>query len=600
MKGGFFGLRGKELSFILIIFVCTTILIWAWEKTPILTAVLPPKSRLLKLFPGNGTVNENSDVSTAAGPTKSSPYSITTPVENEEIFSSRSEAKERQKQILVADKDTIGESPTEVENSRQSQGEKDSIEKEQGVDLAPEIHAYTSPSLSRQDDKNLTAVADNQEKSTHAAETEERQKQILEADKNAINQNPTDPTGLEQDKRQFKEEKNSREKELNVNLAPEGHPNASFSLSSQDHTNFTAVTDNQACDLAKGKWVIDDRRPLYSGSRCTRWLSQMWACRLMQREDFSYERLKWQPKHCEIEEFTGPEFLRRMQDKSLAFVGDSLGRQQFQSLMCMITGGKESPDVKDVGKEYGLSKPRGAVRPNGWAYHFPSTNTTVLYYWSACLCDLEPINATNPATNYAMHLDRPPAFLRQFLHKFHILVLNTGHHWNRGKLTANRWVMYVGGLPNTDRKIAQIGGAKHFTIHSIVKWVDSQLPSHPHLKAFYRSISPRHFVNGDWNTGGSCDNSTPMSVGKEVLQDESSDHSASSAVKGTGVELLDITALSQLRDEGHISRYSITASRGVQDCLHWCLPGVPDTWNEILFAKLILHQCTRNGSYSTC
>lgn len=185
-----------------------------------------------------------------------------------------------------------------------------------------------------------------------------------------------------------------------------------------------------------------------------------------------------------------------------------------------------------------------------------------------------------------MHLDRPPAFLRQYLHKFDVLVLNTGHHWNRGKLKANRWVMHVGGMPNTNRKIADIAGAKNFTIHSIVSWVNSQLPEHPRLKAFYRSISPRHFVNGDWNTGGSCDNTTPMSIGKEVLQDESGDYSAGSAVKGTGVKLLDITALSQVRDEGHISQYSITASRGVQDCLHWCLPGVPDTWNEILFAQL--------------
>jgi hypothetical protein len=23
-----------------------------------------------------------------------------------------------------------------------------------------------------------------------------------------------------------------------------------------------------------------------------------------------------------------------------------------------------------------------------------------------------------------------------------------------------------------------------------------------------------------------------------------------------------------------------------QDCVHWCLPGVPDTWNELLYALL--------------
>ncbi|KAE8712531.1 Protein trichome birefringence-like 14 [Hibiscus syriacus] len=275
-----------------------------------------------------------------------------------------------------------------------------------------------------------------------------------------------------------------------------------------------------------------------------------------------------------------------MQNRTLAFVGDSLGRQQFQSLMCMITAGKESPDVLDVGPEFGLVIPLGGKRPNGWAYRFPSTNTTVLYYWSSTLCDLEPLNPKDPQTEYAMHLDRPPAFLRDFLHRIDVLVLNSGHHWNRGKLRANKWIMYVGGESNTNRKIADMGSAKNFTIHSTIKWLNSQLPKHPHLKAFYRSISPRHFVNGDWNTGGSCNNTTPMSIGKEVLQDESSDHGAAGAVRGTGIKLLDITALSQVRDEGHISRFSLTASPGVQDCLHWCLPGVPDTWNEILFALI--------------
>ncbi|PKI43507.1 hypothetical protein CRG98_036109 [Punica granatum] len=302
--------------------------------------------------------------------------------------------------------------------------------------------------------------------------------------------------------------------------------------------------------------------------------------------NFDYETLRWQPKNCQMEEFEREKFLKRMRDKTIAFVGDSLGRQQFQSLMCMATGGQGRLDVMDVGKEYGLVKAHGAIRPDGWAYRFPETNTTILYYWSASLCDLEPINPKNHSTEYAMHLDRPPSFLQRFIPRFDVLVLNTGHHWNRGKLNANRWVMYVGGKRNTDRKIAEIGRAKNLTIHSIVKWVDSQLPKYPRLKAFYRSISPRHFVGGDWNTGGSCDNTNPMSIGKEVSQDESSDYSAWSAVRGTKVKLLSITGLSQVRDEGHISRFSIKGTPGVQDCLHWCLPGVPDTWNEILAAQV--------------
>ncbi|MBA0697392.1 hypothetical protein Goari_020933, partial [Gossypium aridum] len=244
----------------------------------------------------------------------------------------------------------------------------------------------------------------------------------------------------------------------------------------------------------------------------------------------------------------------RMRNKTIAFVGDSLGRQQFQSMMCMVSGGEHIIYVEDAAREYGLVKPRGAKRPDGWVYRFTKTNTTILYYWSASLSDLVPINSTDKASDVAMHLDRPPAFLRRYLHRFDVLVLNTGHHWNRGKFEGNRWVMHVNGKPNENKEFEDIRNAKNFTVHTFVRWLDSQLTSHPRLKAFFRTISPRHYRNGDWNTGGTCNNTIPLTYGSEVLQDGSNDKVVESAVRGTKVKLLDITAISELRDEAHIYR----------------------------------------------
>ncbi|KAJ6378020.1 hypothetical protein OIU78_028286 [Salix suchowensis] len=192
---------------------------------------------------------------------------------------------------------------------------------------------------------------------------------------------------------------------------------------SYDLWNFKDVVIFADCNYSKGRWVAESRRPLYSGVECKQWLSEMWACRLTQRTNFSYEGYRWQPENCKMQEFEKSAFLRRMQDKTIAFIGDSLGRQQFQSLMCMATSGEWRADVEDVGKKYGLFKPRGAIRPNGWAYRFSNTNTTILYYWSSTLADLEPLNITDKATDVAMHLDRAPAFMRQFLHHFDVLVL---------------------------------------------------------------------------------------------------------------------------------------------------------------------------------
>lgn len=66
-----------------------------------------------------------------------------------------------------------------------------------------------------------------------------------------------------------------------------------------------------ACNYAKGRWVADKRRPLYSGLGCKQWLSDMWACRLTQRPDFSYEGYRWQPENCKMPDFEGTQALKR-------------------------------------------------------------------------------------------------------------------------------------------------------------------------------------------------------------------------------------------------------------------------------------------------
>ncbi|KAL5065774.1 hypothetical protein RYX36_027511 [Vicia faba] len=539
MKAGFSGLKGKEISLISIVLMCSTIILWSWERTPGLSAFLPPQSPL-QLYSDH--------------------------------LVSRSSVKAPDPHKHVSEHD----SSMPKKKTTDEPEEKD-------LGLASQTISAQSSSEKSMGESNTKTTSHTEQIPSSVSNEETKHENILEAGKSHGIQTSSSLTTFEAKSNETKGEKNSKQEEPKIDLVTNISQKTSLPIRKESWNN---ATENNACNYAKGKWVPDNKRPLYSGFRCKQWLSSMWACRMMQRTDFAYEQLRWQPKDCQMEEFEGSKFLRRMQNKTLAFVGDSLGRQQYQSMMCMVSGGVETNDVEDVGKEYGLIVAGGSARPNGWAYRFSSTNTTILYYWSASLCDVEPIDVNNPKTDYAMHLDRPPAFLRQFLHKFDVLVLNTGHHWNRGKLNANRWVMHVGGVPNTDRKLAVIWAAKNLTIRSVVSWVDSQLPKHPGLKVFFRTISPRHFFGGEWNTGGSCDNTKPMSVGKEILEEESSDPVTASAVKGTRVKLLDITGPSQLRDEGHISRYSLTAKPGMQDCLHWCLPGVPDTWNEMLFAQI--------------
>lgn len=62
------------------------------------------------------------------------------------------------------------------------------------------------------------------------------------------------------------------------------------------------------------------------------------------------------------------------------------------------------------------------------------------------------------------------------------------------------------------------------------------------------------------------------------------------------VVLLNVTKLTNFRKDGHPSVYgknmSMNGGKKVstkrQDCSHWCLPGVPDAWNELIYATLVL------------
>ncbi|KAL6326040.1 hypothetical protein AAG906_000915 [Vitis piasezkii] len=42
--------------------------------------------------------------------------------------------------------------------------------------------------------------------------------------------------------------------------------------------------------------------------------------------------------------------------------------------------------------------------------------------------------------------------------------------------------------------------------------------------------------------------------------------------------------LSELRKDAHPSKYN--CFKGM-DCTHWCVPGLPHTWNQLLYTTLI-------------
>lgn len=108
---------------------------------------------------------------------------------------------------------------------------------------------------------------------------------------------------------------------------------------------------------------------------------------------------------------------------------------------------------------------------------------------------------------------------------------------------------------------------------------------------------------GDWKTGGSCHletlpDVTPLTSLQEwaeLLQPVNDFLGDNLRPKLQGVSMLNVTRMTAQRKDGHLSVYlspSGPVARYKQDCSHWCLPGVPDTWNELLYA-LIMRRLTR-------
>lgn len=116
---------------------------------------------------------------------------------------------------------------------------------------------------------------------------------------------------------------------------------------------------------------------------------------------------------------------------------------------------------------------------------------------------------------------------------------------------------------------------------------------------FLRTFSPSHFEGGDWDKGGHCGRTRPFTKEEmkvewhnlEFYKTQVKELRAAErrgTKKGLKFRLLDTTEAMVLRPDGHPNHYGHWPSETntLADCVHWCLPGPIDTWNEFLLHML--------------
>nr|CAB3496146.1 unnamed protein product [Digitaria exilis] len=109
-------------------------------------------------------------------------------------------------------------------------------------------------------------------------------------------------------------------------------------LSKMDSSRSDAVH----CDVYDGSWVFDETYPLYTSDSCP-FVDEAFSCGANGRTDHSYMKWRWQPRHCNIPRFDARRMLEMLRGKRLVFIGDSINRNQWESMMCLLRTAVSDP-----------------------------------------------------------------------------------------------------------------------------------------------------------------------------------------------------------------------------------------------------------------
>lgn len=349
------------------------------------------------------------------------------------------------------------------------------------------------------------------------------------------------------------------------------------------------------CDLFTGTWVPDPKGALYTRDSCDM-ISRHQDCRGNGRPDSGYENYRWRPAGgCRLPRFDAREFFRLMAHKTIAFVGDSVARNQMESLLCLLN---EVEAPKQRGN-------KSVIR-----YSFQGHHLMLLRIWSSWL-----VNETygpwpqRRIKGFAdLHLGEAGSWVRHVAGS-DVVVLSSGHWFVKPAAyydAAGRLVGAVFWPKGEAPPPAELDSAAAFraALETALRALAAE-PGYRGLTVF-RTWSPDHYAGGAWDSNGSCAAfGAPLApgatwrtpFGAAIWRHQVEAVAAARrrrAPNGSRLALMDVTPSFEVRADGHPGPYRgrnasaapVGGRPPPQDCLHWCMPGPVDTWNEFLLEMI--------------
>ncbi|KAJ0245380.1 Protein ALTERED XYLOGLUCAN 4-like [Hirschfeldia incana] len=339
------------------------------------------------------------------------------------------------------------------------------------------------------------------------------------------------------------------------------------------------------CDLFKGHWVPNKGGSLYTNASCST-IPDSKNCIKHGRSDRNFLFWRWKPDGCDLPRFNPKAFLSMVRGKKMSFIGDSVARNHMESLLCLLST-EESP--KDIYKD---------VEDRNRIWYFPSHDFTLSTSWTKFLvAGQERIDGNKTGTGlFDIDIAKMDEGWSKGLPNTDIAIVSAAH-WFFRPIIIHRGNETLGciycNLPNTTQ-ITPDEGFK-LVYSAVFKHISECKNCKEDLATVLRTISPSHFVNGTWDTGGACSRTSPFGENQIDLQSyemkikttqiQQLEGVTKGDYEGKKFTVLDVTKVMLMRPDGHPNRHwGNKWMKGYNDCVHWCLPGPIDVWSEFLMA----------------